>query len=93
MVYDHGTISSVKEAPETISISEFKATCLARLERVRRTGRRLLVTRRGEPVAEVIPHTRPAATEGWLGSAASSGRILGDLIGPVVQEDEWEAGR
>jgi len=82
----------MKGEPETISISEFKATCLARLERVRRTGRRLLITRRGEPIAEVVPPTAPASEGRWLGSASGTGRILGDLIEPVVSPQDWEAG-
>ncbi len=78
---------------ETISISEFKATCLARLERVRKTGLPLLVTRRGEPVAEIVP-PRPLVPPGsWIGSAAGTGRILGDLVAPIVAPDEWEANR
>lgn len=35
---------------ETIAISAFKATCLAVLERVRKTRKPILVTRFGEPV-------------------------------------------
>ena len=34
----------MKTQPETISISKFKATCLAVLERVRRTGKPIVVT-------------------------------------------------
>jgi prevent-host-death family protein len=40
---------------ESMAISEFKATCLAVLERVRRTKRPVLITRFGQPVAEVVP--------------------------------------
>ncbi len=79
--------------PETVSISEFKATCLARLERVRRTGRPLLVTRRGEPIAEVIPPRPVRLPASWLGSAAATGRILGDLVEPSVPVEDWEAPR
>jgi prevent-host-death family protein len=83
----------MKGEAETISISEFKATCLARLERVRRTGRRLLVTRRGQPVAEIIPPSVAPRSAGWLGSASGTGRIAGDVIAPAVRADEWETGR
>jgi prevent-host-death family protein len=79
--------------PETVSISEFKATCLARIERVRRTGRRLVITKHGEPVAEVVPPSPPARADRWLGAAVGTGRILGDLVEPVVPAGEWEAAR
>jgi hypothetical protein len=29
----------------------------------------------------------------WIGSAASTARILGDIVGPVVEPDEWEVLR
>src|SRR5207302_1891342 len=38
---------------EEMAISKFKATCLAVLERVRKTKKPILVTRFGEPIAEV----------------------------------------
>ncbi len=78
---------------ERISISEFKATCLARLERVRRTGRRLLVTKRGRPIAEVVPAVVEREAGHWLGSAAGTGRVTGDLVSPVVAPEEWDATR
>ena len=70
-------------------ISEFKATCLAVLERVRQTGQPVLITRRGEPVAEVVPPSTPGRT-GWLGSARGSGEILGDLLAPAVEPADWD---
>lgn len=72
-------------------ISKFKATCLAVLEEVRRTGRPVLVTRRGQPMAEVVPPSHPPSAQSWLGSAAGSGRVVGDLVEPVAGEAEWEA--
>jgi prevent-host-death family protein len=44
-----------------VAISEFKAKCLALLDEVQKTKKPLLVTRFGEPVAEVVPHS-PALT-------------------------------
>jgi len=40
---------------EEIVISKFKATCLAAMERVRKTRKPILVTRFGKPVAQVVP--------------------------------------
>lgn len=76
---------------ETIAISEFKATCLAVLERVRRTGVPVLVTRRGEPVAEVGPPSHPTARGSWLGSMQGTATIERDLIEPAAPADEWDA--
>ena len=75
---------------ETMAISRFKATCLAVLERVRRTGRPVVVTRFGEPIAEVVPPTQPPAGADWLGSESGRVRILGDIIAPASDEGDWE---
>ena len=76
MVDDHGEIERMEE----MAISEFKAKCLAVLERVRLTRTPVLVTRFGKPVAEVVPPSRP---QHWMGSMRSSGRIVGDIVSPV----------
>ena len=44
---------------EEIAISKFKATCLAVLERVRKTGQPILVTRFGQAIAEIRPPSLP----------------------------------
>ena len=76
---------------DSMSISKFKATCLARLDKVKRTGRPLLITRRGVAIAEVIPPSPPKASSGWLGSLRSTGRIVGDIVAPVAAAEDWEA--
>lgn len=69
---------------ETISISKFKATCLAVLERVRQTGQPVRITKFGKPIAEVAP----AALE-------NGERILGqmrDTLGTSVGADaSWDS--
>lgn len=75
---------------ESIAISEFKATCLAVLERVRRTGLPIVVTRRGEPIAEVGPPSVAAAPESWLGAMRDTATVNGDLVAPLGTAD-WEA--
>ena len=52
---------------EEVAISEFKAKCLAVLERVRKTRKPILVTRFGEPVAQVVPPPPTKARGSWLG--------------------------
>jgi antitoxin (DNA-binding transcriptional repressor) of toxin-antitoxin stability system len=76
---------------DTLPISKFKATCLAALERVRKTGRPLRVTRFGRPVADIVPPSGAEANRDWLGRYASSATIEGDLLAPL--EADWESLR
>lgn len=78
---------------EAIAISKFKARCLAILERVRRTGEEVLVTRRGVPVARVgPPPTAEPEAESTFGCMAGSFEEVGDLLEPLPEED-WEVLR
>jgi prevent-host-death family protein len=75
---------------EQIAISEFKAKCLAVMERVRKTGKPILVTRFGKPVVEVVPPGPASDSRDWIGSLASTGRIVGNIVTPGHDESEWE---
>jgi prevent-host-death family protein len=77
---------------EEIAISKFKATCLAVLERVRKTGEPILVTRFGQPIAKITP---PETTRRpiRLGTGAGTMVILGDIVGPIGDESDWEAAQ
>lgn len=75
---------------ETMPISKFKATCLAALDRVRKTGRPLLVTKRGIPVAQIIPPPAPdLPDDDAFGSMAEGTAELDDILEPLPSED-WE---
>ena len=76
-----------------MAISKFKATCLAVLQRVRKTRKPVLVTRFGKPVAEVHPPAPPPRPKGWVGCMRGTMRITGDIVGPVMDEREWEVLR
>ena len=75
---------------EEVSISEFKAKCLALLEQVRKTKQPLRVTRFGKPVAEVVPPS-PVRSTPWLGSMKGRMDILGDIVSPVIELNDIEA--
>jgi len=76
-----------------MAISKFKATCLAVLERVRRTGQPILITRFGKPVAEVVPPRPRQRPDSWLGSLRDTGRITGDIVAPAAEEQDWDVLR
>jgi len=78
---------------DEVTISKFKATCLALLARVKRTGKPILVTRKGEPIAQIVPPPPPKRPASWLGALSKTGRITGDIVSPVVSDKEWEASR
>lgn len=70
-----------------IKASEFKAKCLQLMDEVAETGKEIIITKRGNPVAKLTPYQQPRKAP-W---GADKGRIhiLGDIISPV--DVEWEA--
>jgi antitoxin (DNA-binding transcriptional repressor) of toxin-antitoxin stability system len=62
-----------------LSASEFKATCLACLGEIERSGGAITITRRGRAVAVLGPVKR-AAGKSPGNSWARKGRILGDIV-------------
>ena len=78
---------------EIVTISKFKATCLALLNKVKRTGAPILVTRKGEPIAQVVPPPPPEKPQAWVGSFHTTGKIVGDVMAPASEERDWEVLR
>jgi prevent-host-death family protein len=75
---------------EEMAISKFKATCLAVLERVRKTRKPIRITKFGKPVAEVVPLSSEPKKKSWLGSMAGTVKFHGDIVSPASDEDDWE---
>ena len=75
-----------------VAISEFKAKCLAILDEVQKTKRPVRITRRGKPVAEVVPPT-PQTSEDLFGFMRGQMEILGDIVAPAGDPDDWEVLR
>ena len=78
---------------QEVAISEFKAKCLALLEQVRKTKQPIRITRFGKPVAEVVPPTVVMDRKAWFDSMKDTVEILGDIVSPANDEDEWEVLR
>ena len=70
---------------ETISVSEFKAKCLSILQDVNKQKKRVIITKRGKPIAEVIPHE----SENNEIPLEDTVVFMGDILSPVAEED-WE---
>lgn len=75
----------------TVAISELKAHCLRLVDEVARQRRELVITRRGKPIARVVPLSGPIEGEGLA-------RLRGTLIGGDKLADfetgvRWDAMR
>ena len=75
-----------------IAVSEFKAKCLSLLDQVEKTKKPIRITRFGRPVAEVVP-VGPDSRADWMGSLKDRIEILGDIVSPANDEEEWEVLR
>jgi prevent-host-death family protein len=73
---------TMSKSQKTIPAGEFKARCLALLDEVAETGQPLLVTKRGKPVARLVPVEAPP---GLLHSV----RKEKDLVSPIAEK--WDA--
>lgn len=78
---------------QEIAISKFKATCLAVLEKVRKTRRPVLVTKFGKPVAQITPPGPEERQKCGIGALDGTFEITGDIISPVTDEHDWEVQR
>lgn len=71
-----------------IAAGEFKAKCLHLLDEVARSHAPLVITKRGKPVAKLVPiDDRPVDIYGCM---AGTVRILGDIVSPL-DDVEWDA--
>jgi prevent-host-death family protein len=76
---------------KTMSAGEFKARCLKVMDDVRATREAVVITKRGRPVAKLVPaETR---REDVLGCLAGVLEVLGDIEAPVVEAREWKVLR
>lgn len=71
-------------ARRTIPASEFKAKCLALLDEVAETKETLVVTKRGKPVAQVVPAEEPRSLIGSARQLVSDEEFIKPLY------EDWE---
>jgi prevent-host-death family protein len=64
-----------------IAAAEFKANCLRLMDEVAQQRRPIIITKRGKPVAKLVPVDKEAID--LFGRMAGSIKICGDIIGPI----------
>ena len=73
-----------------VTATEFKAKCLQLMNEVGKKHEPILITKRGEIVAQLVPPP-PAAKKPWL-KLAGAARIKGDILRPTLSTreiDKW----
>jgi prevent-host-death family protein len=70
-----------------IAAGEFKAKCLGLLDEVQRQRKEVVITKRGKPVAKLVPINDSPAS--FVGSMKGTMEIIGDIVSPI--DVQWEA--
>jgi prevent-host-death family protein len=70
---------------------EFKARCLSVMDDVNATGEPVLITKRGAPVAKIIPVS--SKKRDLFGFMAGQFEVVGNIESPVVPLEAWEVMR
>lgn len=73
-------------AMKTIAAGEFKARCLALMEDVRSKREPLVITKRGKPIAKLVPVEN--TKDDFIGRLKGVFKVVGDIESPI---DGWES--
>jgi prevent-host-death family protein len=76
---------------KTMRAGEFKARCLRVMDQVQKTREPLVITKRGKPVAKLVPADKPG--NDIFGCLKGVVKIVGDIESPLVPPEDWEALR
>jgi prevent-host-death family protein len=71
----------------TMAAGSFKAKCLAVMDEVQAKRVTVVITKRGKPVAKLVPIE--TETDDIFGFLVGKGTITGDVVSPILSEEEW----
>lgn len=74
---------------EHVQAGKFKAKCLKLMDKVHRTKKRIIITKRNKPIAQLVPIEEE--TGSLFGKMKGTVHILGDIITPI--DETWDASR
>lgn len=70
---------------KSMAAGKFKNTCLKTLDEVASTKTAVVITKRGRPVAKLVPFVEPARKQGLAGS------VLREAGDPFSTGEDWDA--
>ena len=74
-----------------INATAFKAKCLALIDEVAESGQPITITKRGKAKVQIVAVREKPKT--LIGATKGTFKIVGDIVGPIVDEDEWDEDR
>jgi len=76
---------------KTMPAGEFKARCLRVMEDVRKHRQPVVITKKGVPVAKLVPADAPPRDV--FGCMADTAEIRGDVEAPVLPAKAWRGSQ
>jgi prevent-host-death family protein len=73
---------------KTMPAGQFKARCLQVMEDVQSTRESVVITKRGRPVAKLVP--ADGQPDDVFGCMKGEIEIVGDIVSPAVPLKDWE---
>ncbi len=71
---------------KTMAIGQFKDRCLKTIDDIARTRTPVIITKRGRPVAKLVPYVEAAPTNSLVGS------VIKESGDPFSTNESWDAG-
>ena len=72
---------------KTIPAGAFKARCLAIMDEVQAKRQAVVITKRGKPVAKLVPVEKEK--DDIFGFLKGKITVRGDIVGPILTPEEW----
>jgi prevent-host-death family protein len=76
-------------AMRKMAAGQFKVHCLKVMDEVQAKREAVLITKRGKPVAKLVPVDNDGKKDEIFGFLKGKGKIVGDIISPAISPEEW----
>jgi prevent-host-death family protein len=74
---------------KTMAAGKFKVHCLAVMAEVQAKRQAVLITKRGKPVAKLVPVDLDGKKDEIFGFYAGKIKIVGDVVAPAFSPEDW----
>ena len=72
---------------KTMAAGAFKIHCLRVMDEVKKKRETIVITKHGKPVVKIVPVKQEK--DEIYGFHKGKGKILGDIVGPILTPEEW----